>query len=191
MPDSIDPQELLNLAWTAVLAPNLTYRFESGGQGQARFTADIAGPSSAGYRRAVSSAYYGLFHALTLTSASLFAPSVVERQEFTRLFRHSDLKNVTGWVVAGSPPEGLQHSVAVLREEQRVRTVSAAFFRLHKARETADYDHTAAFDEGDTHDLVRAAQEAVDLVQEPSFATGPAGRLFLGLVALRARGGGG
>lgn len=175
MADPIDPQQLLERAWAVALG-------ESPMAGQALTTTD--------YRRAISSAYYALFHAITLAAASILAPDNASRHELVRSFGHGDLKRITVWVYGGKPPEGLERSVGALRDDPRVRMLSAAFRRLIEAREIADYDHNASFLQSDVYDLVSIAHEAVDLVEDPAFAASPGGRRFLGLMALRARGGG-
>lgn len=175
MADPIDPQRLLERAWGIALG-------ESPMAGRPLTTTD--------YRRAISSAYYALFHAITLASASLLTLNDTSRHELVRWFRHGDLKVVATWIHDGKPPRGLEESIGALRGNERVQRVSGAFRRLIEARETADYDHNASFLRSDVHDLVRIAHEAVDLVEDPAFAASPEGRRFLGLMALRARGGG-
>lgn len=175
MADPIEPQRLLERAWAIALG-------ESPMAGQPLTTTD--------YRRAISSAYYALFHAITLATASILTPDGVSRHELVRSFGHGDLKRVTGWVHSGKSPEGLERSVGALREDPRVRMLSAAFQHLVTARETADYDHNASFRRSDVYDVAVLAQRAVDLVEDPAFAASAEGRRFLGLMALRARGGG-
>lgn len=216
----IAPQQLLDQAWAIALieepeadrmGADLAEILKSTREG-------VRAPlTAADYRRAISSAYYALFHAITLASASLFAPSPETRNELVRWFNHRDIKAVTAWV-GGKAPDGLERSVAELYGDERVRTVCDAFQRLVTAREDADYNHTVTFSQSDVRDLVRVAQHAVDLVTKPEpsraqdhyrqqgvgggatalpdsgrymLAASPAGRLFLGLIALRARGGGG
>ena len=178
MAEPIRPGDLFNHARLLLLV------------GDARIRLPFPQETTVTCRRAVSSAYYALFHAITLASASLFAPSDDSRYELVRWYRHGDLKRVTAWIHGGSPPEGLEHNVDALRADERVRTISASFQRLSKAREDADYNHTAAFDQNYALDLVGMAKRAADLVEGPAFADSPEGRQFLGLLALRARGGG-
>lgn len=175
MADPIEPRLLLERAWAIALG-------ESPVAGQPLTTTD--------YRRAISSAYYALFHAITLASASLLAPDDASRHELVRWFRHGDLRVVATWVHGGTPPRGLEGSIGALRGDERVRSVAVAFQRLIEARETADYDHNASFRRSDVYDVAVLAQRAVNLVEDPAFAASPEGRRFLGLMALRARGGG-
>ena len=137
------------------------------------------------FRRAVSSAYYALFHAVTLASAGLLASSD-PRLEITRAFNHRDLKTVATWVGGGTPPEAVATAVEALRGDERVRQVAASLEQLIANREDADYNHSAAFSRGDAIGSIKDATEAVQIVESPEFSASPAGRLFLGLVALRA-----
>ena len=219
MADPIEPQELLDQAWAiALIGEPEANRM---GTGLAEVLTNIrqgvrAPLTAADYRRAISSAYYALFHGITFASASLFAPSSETRNEFVRWINHRDIKTVTAWA-GGKAPDGLERSVAELRGDERVRTICDAFQRLVTAREDADYNHAVSFSQSDVRDLVRVAQNAVDLVVNPDTSrvsefyrqrpssgaadippfdefrleASPAGRLFLGLIALRARGGGG
>ena len=219
MADPIEPQQLLDQAWAIALIEEP--EADSSGTDFAKVFAGIRSGvreplTSADYRRAISSAYYGLFHAITLASVSLFAPDDSSHYELVRQVRHRDVHEVTGWVM-GSATKALEGCVALLGENERVRTISGAFQRLHTARRDADYNHAASFKQSDVYEFVRIAQHAVDVLPDAwifdeilpdggedrgeqlpegprrraAFAASPAGRLFLGLIALRARGGGG
>ena len=89
------------------------------------------------------------------------------------------------------PPEFAEEAVGSLRNDDSVRQISDAVQSLQDGRIEADYDHSVVFRQPDALRHINTAQDAIDLVQSPAFATSPAGRLFLGLIALRARGGGG
>ena len=194
MPDPIDPQDLLNRAWATVLGPRLSYSRVEPPEGDAlSFAGDVTGPTATDFRRAVSSAYYGLFHAVTLACVSGIVPGAPDEQRYalTRAFAHRDLRGVSGWVSGDKPPAYAESAIGALRDDATVRAVANAIERLGEARLTADYNHSASFEREDVVDLVQTAQQAVDLLESPAFADSPAGRLFLGLVALRARGGGG
>ena len=220
MAGPIEPQQLLDQAWSIALIeePEADRVGTDLAEALTSIRQGVRAPlTAADYRRAISSAYFALFHGITLASASLFVPTTESRHELVRLFNHRDLKAVTGWIAGSSYPEGLGISVALLRADERVRAIAASFQQLSKAREDADYNHAVSFSQSDVRDLVRVAQNAVDLVvnpdpsrvdaayrQRPSggaadtppfdefrLEASPAGRLFLGLIALRARGGGG
>ncbi len=139
------------------------------------------------FRRAVSSAYYALFHAVTLAAAGLLASSD-PRLEITRAFNHRDLKTVATWVAGGTPPEAVATAVEALRGDERVRQVAASLEQLIANREDADYNHSATFSQRDAIVAIKDATEAVRIAGSANFTASPAGRLFLGLIALRASG---
>ena len=109
--------------------------------------------SQASLRRAVSTAYYALFHLLIDEAVSNWA---VERQRgaIGRTFEHKAMKNVCkdqvkNFFSAGEPESGAQ-----------LTSVAQTFSSLQQKRHTADYD--VSFDWSPTNvigqiDLVRAA----------------------------------
>ena len=161
MAEPIEPQQLLDQAWAIALIeePEADRTGTEFGEVLAGIRGGVREPlTTADYRRAISSAYYGLFHAITLAAASVLAPTTESRHELVRLFNHRDLKAVTGWITGGSYPEGLGISVALLRADERVRAISTSFQQLSKAREDADYNHAASFKQSDVYEFVRLAQ---------------------------------
>ncbi len=216
MDGPIEPQHLLDQAWDIALIeePGADRRGTDEAEMRDSILRGVRRPlRPEDYRRAISAAYYGLFHAITIASASLFAPSSESRNELVRRYRHGDLKAVTGWVRnSGTPPKYLTNSVETMRQDRRVQMVCDAFQRLNKSRESADYDHNASFTQQHVLDHVRLAQQAVNLIPDRwifdeilpgssgglppeipgvaeipheryRFVTSPGGRLFLGLLA--------
>ena len=143
-------------------------------------------PAPIALKRAVSTAYFALFHAVTLRASDLRAPDAApgERYELVRDFQHRDLYRVALWVAnSGTPPARWASSVAALMEDDEVRAVARAVLLLREARLDADYNHRAAFSRNRALTLVEIASVVVDVVASDAFATGTAGRLFLQLVA--------
>ena len=137
-------------------------------------------------KRAVSTAYFALFHAVTLRASDLRAPDAApgERYGLVRDFQHRDLYRVALWVAnSGTPPARWASSVAALMEDDEVRAVARAVLLLREARLDADYNHRAAFSRNRALTLVEIASVVVDVVASDAFATGTAGRQFLHLVA--------
>ena len=137
-------------------------------------------------KRAISTAYFALFHAVTLRASDLRATDAApgESYELVRDFQHRDLHRVALWVAgSGTPPARWASGVAALRGDEQVGAVVQAALLLRKARLDADYDHRAAFSRNRALVLVEAASGAVDVVASDAFATGTAGRRFLQLVA--------
>lgn len=195
----IDPAGLLRHAHSLVEKPVFVFTgVPPSDEMIARFTEALPERTGEDFRRAVSAAYYAAFHAVTLACADHVAPgsSGDDRGALARMINHRDLRTVAGWVSGDRPPEHVAGIVAALRSEgaadgaSAVVRVAETIKRLVDAREEADYNHRAPFDRDEARMHVRDAGEAVDLVEAPAFADSAGGRQFLGLLALRARGGG-
>lgn len=164
----IRPRWLLRLAHQ--LVP------EQVGQGQPRNT-DL--------RRAISTAYYALFHAITRAEAEHALPGAPESEKnaFTRHVGHTAIKQVCGWINGGQPPQAVSATVDRLRGNAGISAVAATFSALHQAREDADYNHDADITRPTTLGLIRRSEKAVQIVEAES-ATDEF-RSFLGLLSLK------
>lgn len=191
----IDPARLLRHARSLVEKPVFVFTGDPPSDEMiARFTNAVPERTGEDFRRAVSAAYYAVFHAVTLACADHVAPgsSGDDRGALARMINHRDLRTVAGWVSGDRPPDHVAGIVAALRSDgaSAVVRVAETIKRLVDAREEADYNHRMPFDQDEARMHVSLAQEAADLVEAPAFAASPEGRQFLGLLALRARGGG-
>ena len=142
--------------------------------------------SATDYRRAVSAAYYALFHALTLRTVEALAPDVAPRARYeqVREFGHPDLRRAALWASgAGVPSRSRAALVARARADGEVRRVAEAFLRLNAERADADYNHLAHFAEPRALRLIDTADEAVETVTAPAFAAADGGMAFLRLLA--------
>lgn len=139
----IRPRWLLRLAHE--LVP------DDAGQGQPRNT-DL--------RRATSTAYYALFHAITRAAAEHALPGAPETEQnaFTRHVGHASIGQVCAWVNGGSPPQAVAATVHRLRQNARISDVAATFSALHQAREDADYDHDADITRPTALGLIRRSE---------------------------------
>lgn len=164
----IRPRWLLRLAHE--LVP------DQAGQGQPRNT-DL--------RRAVSTAYYALFHAITRAAAEHALPGASEPElnAFTRHFGHSAIKQVCGWITGGPPPEAIAPTVDRLRADAGISAVAATFIALHQAREDADYNHDADITRPTTLGLIQRSENAVGIVEADAGSN--EFRSFLGLLSLK------
>ncbi len=190
----IDPRGLLNQATRLASKPAFVFSGESpAAETILRFYNALPEPRSEDFRRAVSASYYALFHALTLACAEQVVPGMPgrSRRQLTRAVSHRDVRTVAEWVGGAKPPEFAEAAVAPLRSEETIRQICSAVQSLQDGRIEADYDHNVLFRQADAIRHINVAQEAVRLIRNPAFAASPSGRLFLGLIALRARGGGG
>lgn len=128
-------------------------------------------PKQASLRRAVSAAYYALFH-LLVDAASREVVSgqgqEVLRQQVGRSLGHTDMKKAcqawAGWN-PGSPAQPLGRLVPS-GPDSRVVILSSAFVELQQARHEADYDLSRRFSRSDVLALVGLAQEAFQAFSE-------------------------
>lgn len=116
------------------------------------FRLDARRPVQATLRRAISTAYYALFHQLTESSAALL---LVERRKDLRLrlrrkFRHDTMKRVAQATAKRAPPPSPD-----------VLVVAQAFAILQEARHEADYDFSRDFKKAEARDHLASAQAAL------------------------------
>lgn len=110
-------------------ADELGYRH--GGPGQ---------PRNSNLRRAVSAAYYALFHAIGWAMAAQLLPdgSESEHARLTRSLDHDALRKVCGWVAKGdTPPQAVADLVDAVRTEVVVVDLADAFLELREKRHAA------------------------------------------------------
>jgi uncharacterized protein (UPF0332 family) len=112
---------------------------------------DTSDPNQASLRRAVSTAYYALFHLLIDEAVNKWA---VERQRsvLARTFEHNKMKGTCDDIVrivkgGGSLPSELN-------------TVAQNFIRLQQYRHTADYDHSKEWSRTDVLNVLTLATDA-------------------------------
>jgi len=141
-------------------------------------------PRNADLRRAVSTAYYALFHRITVDTAQhLPGGTDEEPRRAARYVTHTSVHQVCGWISGETPPRHLTALVDRLRSSHDVAYVAASYSKLHDEREAADYDHLANFTRPGTRAVVRQAQRSVALLEQ-HHQVGEI-RSFLGLIVLR------
>jgi len=121
-------------------------------------------PTEIELRRALSSAYYGVFHRLTNAGSMRFAAGGDPlRFQAARAFSHATMRKVCDAYVRSPTrpfPPGLEHlntSVA----DHRLIEVARAFARLQEGCHTADYDLSAAIGFDYVAQLVAVAETAL------------------------------
>jgi uncharacterized protein (UPF0332 family) len=118
-------------------------------------------PRQASLRRAVSAAYYALFHLLAADGAAIMTRGspLALRTQVQRAFAHSDMKRICQHFAGGGLPEPMR-SLVVPPLEPRLISVAKAFVHLQEQRHTADYDVNRQFDRVTVLDLVDSVQAA-------------------------------
>lgn len=122
-----------------------------------RHAADLAesppGRTGTDYRRAVSAAYYALYHALTLRAATLAEPSA--RYDAVRRFRHWRLRDVARAVIDDGG-------------DALAERIARALLFLQAERVHADYNHREQFTRRRARRAIDFAREAVEALEDGS-----------------------
>lgn len=133
-------------------------------------------------RRAVSTAYYALFHRLAYEAAQLFFPAAEDaplHAATVRALDHRTMKQVCQWF-AGMATYSRPVNILLADSEvpDAVKAVSRTFTKLQEMRHEADYSLTGDFIASDAQEMCAEAQAAFRALGEDR--EDPVFRLFLG-----------
>lgn len=105
-------------------------------------------PKEGFLRRAISTAYYALFHLLIGEASLRFMPAEPQtlRLQTMRAFAHRDMKNVCMGSAGRAKQSEKVAQMLLLPVEEEIRTVAEIFVELYEARHAADYDRSARID---------------------------------------------
>ncbi len=128
---------------------------------------DPTRPKQANLRRAVSAAYYALFHFLTNQSTRTLLGThqnlIAYRRLLCRAFVHGEMKAACTAFGGGSFPRtmaaGLPNNFHVRKE---VEDIAIAFVDLQSKRHIADYDLSQTLTRADVIAAIELAQTAID-----------------------------
>jgi uncharacterized protein (UPF0332 family) len=134
-------------------------------QARALATHDPGKPRQANLRRAVSSAYYALFHALVEEACRvMFGASHAEepfRFVLGRAFTHGAMKQAcvafAGGTLKAAVAKGLPAAFSIPEE---IKGLAARFVDLQEQRHEADYDRTGRFRRSEVLMLVEEAESS-------------------------------
>jgi len=92
-------------------------------------------------RRAVSAAYYALFHRITDRAAGMIAPNVPSEinHRIIRWFEHAEMKKVCGRFTQAKLDQPLRDLIGDTASFD-LQKVASSFIELQEARHSADYD---------------------------------------------------
>lgn len=124
---------------------------------------DAARPRQASLRRAISTAYYSLFHLMVADATSLLVRSLPLRSAVARSFDHKTLRSAA--VAVGEAfrgPSGSQGLRGFLRlpVARELAKVCDTFVNLQEQRHRADYDIAQRFTRAEANGLVSDALDA-------------------------------
>lgn len=117
-------------------------------------------PRQASLRRAVSSAYYALFHLLIHEASRSFATNKALRLLMSRAFIHSEMNKASKSFAGGTLPQRFNTVSGGQAVPPNLRDVAKAFVELQQARHEADYNLARSFSRAEAQALVDRADQA-------------------------------
>ena len=118
-------------------------------------------PNQANLRRAVSAAYYALFHLLVRETVLKWSEPL-HQARIARMFEHERMKRVSGATIKRMGSEidrGDSNSIKII-ERTELTNVAQAFIILQQARHDADYNLEKPLDRDDAIEMVDQANSA-------------------------------
>ncbi len=135
-------------------------------------------PKQASLRRAVSAAYYALFHLLTTEASKLFSSDPRVMAVLNRSHDHGKILEASRQVAKGNLPYLIAPLQTYFPIPVELTAVANAFVELQQARHEADYNLLKTFTRTGTLQLIFLAEDAFGFwrdVRKDEFA-----RLYLG-----------
>ena len=120
-------------------------------------------PKHASLRRAISAAYYALFHLLIYEATTRLVTGRDRarlRQALGRAFAHAHMKEAAQGFASNSLSLKMQPAIGELTLQPELVSVAATFVDLQQARHEADYDTGRRFTRRESLDLVDQAEQA-------------------------------
>lgn len=120
-------------------------------------------PRQANLRRAVSAAYYALFHLLVAEASKEFASDEKLRARIGRAFTHNEMKAASKSFAGTTLPDHVLEacdSLAAPIVPQPLQSLAKTFVELQEAREEADYGSSHRLSRSDAGILVERVERA-------------------------------
>jgi uncharacterized protein (UPF0332 family) len=142
-------------------------------------TRDAGRPRQANVRRAVSAAYYALFHFLTAKACRALLGSSPARRAirvaFERSFNHAPMRNAARSFASGNLPGALGVVLGAVPAE--LRRIARAFSEAQDERHQADYNNGVRFTRARALGVIGEVEAAIALW--PTVRHTDAARLYL------------
>lgn len=154
-------------------------------------TPQVSGPPrQADLRRAISTAYYAVFHAVATEAADQFVATTQRHtpryQQVYRSIEHKRLRSVCEDLVKSSPPSRYSKYLPTAGVGSDLVAVATAIGELQDKRNLADYDSLFRAKGSDVALLVATARNAVARLRD---ADQEQRRIFVSLIVFPPRGG--
>ncbi|MBX9792452.1 MAG: hypothetical protein K2Y37_26425 [Pirellulales bacterium] len=128
---------------------------------------DLKRPKQANLRRAVSTAYYALFHFLVEESCRNLVGSANEQRTYrdvlARAFEHGAMKDACASFSGGTLPKGVSKGLPTgFQIEQTLQEICAVFVDAQEKRHLADYDRSERFGRSDVQAFIADVTSAIE-----------------------------
>lgn len=145
---------------------------------------ELKKPRQASLRRAVSTAYYALFHMLIDEAVLKLIPNVPNllRVQAQRAFTHAEMRSACEQLMKSSNAFA---RLLVRPVEPELQTVAEAFVELQFHRHAADYDSTQVFDRTRVLAIIGQARDAANAWYR--IRNAPNANVFLAALLLNSR----
>jgi len=144
-------------------------------------------PRQVDLRRAISNAYYAVFHATLAAAADEFVGVGQRSSETSSLaYRSISHRNLRDWCENVKKPQPSARFVryASAGFDQSMRTFAAAVVELQERRHSADYDPSERFRKADAILALSTGQAALSRLRG---ASAPSRRMFLSVLLFQPR----
>jgi hypothetical protein len=119
-------------------------------------------PRQVNLRRAVSSAYYALFHLLASSTSALYASEAGLAARIFRTLNHAEMKRASVMIGNGKLPKAVQDPDVSYTVPADLKIVADTFVTLQQVRHQADYDLSRVFRREETVSYIEAARQAFE-----------------------------
>lgn len=127
-------------------------------------TVDLRRPRHANLRRAVSAAYYSLFHLFVDEATMMMFGGTGSRKDFrnvlARGFSHASMRDTCRSFAGGTLPTGIAATVGQINIPSDLQTAAEIFVQLQQYRHHADYNLAYRFSRFPVSEIVRDTKDA-------------------------------
>ncbi len=119
-------------------------------------------PKQASLRRAISAAYYALFHLLVFEASRLLVKDLRLVNRINRVYGHAGMNEISKSFANGEWPKAFDPVKGAFPVPQELKSVSQAFVDLQQARHDADYNLGKKFTRSEALGFVEQSRKAFE-----------------------------
>jgi uncharacterized protein (UPF0332 family) len=117
-------------------------------------------PRQASLRRAISTAYYALFHLLISEASAMLVSDASHRLLVSRTFTHAEMQKASRSFAGGTLPAKFASVTSGVPVPAQLRNVAQAFADLQQLRHDADYNLAKTFTRDEARRLIEKTEQA-------------------------------